>query len=514
MLEGLSRTLPWESWGFLVIGAAENGEKALKALEAEQVDLIVTDIRMPVMNGLELLQQVRDRFPMTKVILLSGHEDFSYVREGMRLGATGYVLKLNLLKELSSEVEAVRERIVTARQLDEEHRRSRAASKREAIRRILIGETSAAEASDEDDAGLSGYTGLLPEEGRYVCMIVHIVNYYVMLRESTPASLASTIAGMQSRLQSWMAERQAEGSLIRIRENELAIIIEHASESAVQRLREELPRIVEANGWPAVVGTGPLLCGAAGLRRSYQEARHTTFPGTSLDNSFRYQETADLPSATLPEELLEVERKFLRAIETYNCVDARRWGDVWFGKWEQTPALAIPELQQRSLDLLNRALWRLSEMPGSDSLQLRLPLLDIINYEDCAAIKSWFAGKLASLLASVEATTRTEAEQRVDRIIAYIQDNLSEKISLKQMAEYVYINPSYLSVLFKERTGRSFTDYVIELKVKMAETYIRQGAKVHEAAERVGYEDLKHFRKMFQKHVGHSPGRTNESAGP
>lgn len=90
---GLIQTIPWESLGFTVTAEAADGKKALRQLEQDLPDVILTDIRMPIMDGLKLMSEVNDRFPQIKIVVLSGYGDFSYAQHAIQCGVLGYILK-------------------------------------------------------------------------------------------------------------------------------------------------------------------------------------------------------------------------------------------------------------------------------------------------------------------------------------------------------------------------------------------------------------------------------------
>lgn len=93
---GLRTTFDWERHGFTLVGEASNGQNAMKWIQNQEIDILITDIAMPVMDGLELTRKTKELCPWVKVLLLSCHNDFEYVREGIRLGASDYILKPTL----------------------------------------------------------------------------------------------------------------------------------------------------------------------------------------------------------------------------------------------------------------------------------------------------------------------------------------------------------------------------------------------------------------------------------
>ncbi|UUZ86157.1 response regulator [Paenibacillus sp. P26] len=142
---GLRATFDWEGNGFRLVGEASNGKNAAPWIERNEVDILITDIAMPVMDGLELIRTARERCPQMKFILLSCHSDFAYVREGMRMGASDYLLKPTLepadLKEVLAKVV---DQITEDRKINELYAKQELSGKRleleKAFAKLLVGE--------------------------------------------------------------------------------------------------------------------------------------------------------------------------------------------------------------------------------------------------------------------------------------------------------------------------------------------------------------------------------------
>lgn len=110
-LNGLCNYIPWEQLGFLVEGRAENGKQALEFLQDHEVDVILSDIRMPVMDGIELVRRLRDTGRDTEVVFLSAHRDFEYAKEGLRYGVYDYILKPTKFAEISEVFGRMKEKL-------------------------------------------------------------------------------------------------------------------------------------------------------------------------------------------------------------------------------------------------------------------------------------------------------------------------------------------------------------------------------------------------------------------
>ncbi|HEX3028771.1 MAG TPA: response regulator [Clostridia bacterium] len=111
ILEGIKHILHWEEFGIEIIGTASNGAQALEALKKESADILITDIKMPKMNGLELIKRVRDTNPATRFIILSGYDDFEYLKESIKLGIENYILKPINSEELEKTITSTLDKI-------------------------------------------------------------------------------------------------------------------------------------------------------------------------------------------------------------------------------------------------------------------------------------------------------------------------------------------------------------------------------------------------------------------
>src|SRR5690606_32803069 len=108
--KGIATFMPWQDYGMVVVGEANNGEKALQFMENNEIDLLLTDLSMPVMSGIELMREVRQKYPNVQIVVLTLHQTFEYAQEALRLGAIDYISKTQLEQE---QFEDVLERIAT-----------------------------------------------------------------------------------------------------------------------------------------------------------------------------------------------------------------------------------------------------------------------------------------------------------------------------------------------------------------------------------------------------------------
>ncbi|MBN1887574.1 MAG: response regulator, partial [Thermoflexales bacterium] len=151
--EGIRDNVDWEAHGFEFCGDAPDGEMALPLLQTVNPDVLITDIKMPFMDGLQLCKIVRERMPSVKIIILSGHDEFEYAKEAIKLGVTEYLLKPvsvqdlhNVLQKVASQLEQERKEQETLRELEESNQ---ATLRENLLLKLVMGALSSAEAIEK-----------------------------------------------------------------------------------------------------------------------------------------------------------------------------------------------------------------------------------------------------------------------------------------------------------------------------------------------------------------------------
>ncbi|GFN30025.1 response regulator transcription factor [Paenibacillus xylaniclasticus] len=376
---GIKSLIDWEKHNFEFIGDAGDGEKALELMERQVPDILLTDIVMPRMDGLALIETVKQRYPRMLVFVLSSHNEFDYVRKAMKLGARDYLLKTSL-----KPAELLDLLVESSRQLAEEQ--AQAASRDRSDRPV-----------DDRRARLS----------RMLSQLL----------------------------------REEQGS-------------EHASE-----LTEELP-------------SG---CALLVLR---VQSRHD---GSALDKSvFR-----------LLEHLIESELDRMLESQPVKVQD----GDIVVMLADRNGSGETGPMRERAVEQLASAASRLLGL----SLQLEMSG----ELASWAEAKAFYAEAQAALSSS---RLREPSREDIKRLIDYMRANIAQELSLKQAAEMINMSESYLSTIFKKETGFGFTDWINAMRVEEAARYLEHSSMPSYAiAQKVGYENINYFGRIFKKLKGVSP---------
>ncbi|WP_182914330.1 response regulator [Paenibacillus sp. 1011MAR3C5] len=487
---GIKASLDWSKEGIELAGDCANGAEALQLIEEEPVDLLITDIKMPVMDGLALTKRVLELHPATKVILVSSHNDFEYVREGLRLGVADYILKHTLEPE---DLQQVVRRCLVMLEKEERGREQRpgtdsgdAARQRKhwegELKRLLL-QQRALPASGEFPAWLGdGYWGLA------------IVLNRVSAIEEQQGYLFKSV--LLEQLTDVLYTAVPEGIGVQTGEHELFFLLPAAScDDAGQRLAELKARMEEESGASVTIGYA-WGRDTVSIRETFEQGKLASgrgfFRGSGI---YRYQ-------------LSDAERREgLRLPVLYRANEGagdERLAELlgeWRDDWRQggCPPLELKEEASRVLSIMFKQQADPYVLVESFDRLFKTETLG----ELCDALQSGISELRKVRMAGFDAPG---SHHPIDKALEYIRGHYLESMTLQQVADYVHVSKNYFSILFKKVTGQNFIDYVITLRVQRAKELLGgTELKVYEVAEQSGFNDVKYFSKLFKKLTGHSP---------
>lgn len=485
---GLKASINWEEEGLQLLGDFPNGEKALAAMEDQQVDLLITDIKMPIMDGLTLMKETLKRFPNVKVVLVSSYNDFEYVREGLKHGAVDYVLKptlepedfLQLIRkctELMEKEQGIEEKLHLLEETAALKSRHRSEQQ---LKRILLqhGEFSF---PYEEFSNLP--TSL---------MVLYLKMTSAVAIEEQKGNLYTTF--ILDEIQNQFYMHYEEGICIHINETDLVVVIPH-HEDEPQRLKYWLQTNTDIHftiGFNIAASIQDLptsfqLCKAACKRRFY----HTE------EDVFSYVSIEHEPIKRLKGEQL---KQYLLPYDKQKVTDFLK---SHFKKREQEK-MEPSQLQAEACDILTHLfvekmdvvilLEKCSILKKAETIHELFDLL-LLQLEDC------------EIIVAKKGEKPFADNELIESALDYIHRYYTEELTLKKVADHIHISRNYFSILFKRLLNQNFIDYVIDLRIKKAKELLEHSTlKVYEVAEQSGFRDVKYFSKMFKKTTGVSPG--------
>ncbi len=463
-----------------VVGTASDGQEALEAASGRPVDLIVTDIRMPGMNGLELIRHARTANPSVRFVILSGYDDFAYAREAMRYGVLDYLLKpveeRDLLAIVGRLIEESRRDGEPPLYLSrEEFRTLREAGEWKAV--ILCATDSVPEARVRELGGeamlqwmlvkaLSETAGELGGAFFLTGDAASPFRYSFGLAAPGEEELGRRIAEFTQRIHRFCKEKVKVPVSFGVSEP-----VRQADSSGDPPLSTAFIRAHQALFSRVLAGSGIYRAEEIGEAKHHHVSEHLEAAMRIRDGEAIVEEVGALIRKCAEEESVGA---FLLSLERLLFLVHHSW------------QVDLSSEEGTSLPQMNRTLEALLWSNDLDTLRRRL--------------LEWIQGALAKL------DPAKQEGQVLARAKKYIQAHLQHPVNLTELSQETHVTPQYLSKLFREKSGQTFIEYITGLRMEEAKRLLAEpGVKVYEVAERVGYGQWKHFSRVFKQHTGYGP---------
>lgn len=511
--EGILHIVDWSAYNIEIVGAARDGEQARMMYDAHRPEIVMTDIRMPKLDGLELMQHIRCLDEEAKVIVLSGYDEFVYAQQAVRYGAADYLLKPAMPDVLVAKVLEIRDQVSKLQQEREEQRRlhNRLNEGLPLLRERFLRELAAGGIADRS---------LIEEKARYLQLQLSLtLPCCAIVIDLDGRGDPDPAAHGEASLYAAKAELEEQcglmGEVFVLSPGQLAWIAQFAelqdgvdSPVLLKQLCSELQSRLAARVQAAFsFGIGTRSPDGQSLPGSFQSAmaavKHKTIVGLgAIILADELTQPLD-GGAACPEPS---EPELLQAMR-----EGDRDGIAAAVRQALSPALQRNEvdyavlLGMKLIDHVSR------EWGGLASGRKEGPLTEYELWQQLKRQQTLpdIAAELTRLLQEI-AAHRLEGEhgeagqQRwVGQIIAHLQEHYQEPLSLKRLSEMVFLSPNYICSLFKEETGQTISDYLTRLRIDRAKRLLSEhGIKVYEVANAVGYTDSRYFNKVFKKYTG------------
>ncbi|MBP1991892.1 response regulator transcription factor [Paenibacillus eucommiae] len=469
-----------------VVAVCSDGYAALDVLMTKQVDLVISDVRMPGMDGLILTQTVTERYPDVQVIILSGYEEFTYVQQALRYGATDYLLKpiggdelLLSLKRAKKGYNQKQKKTIhwTWEQFIHEEAPCKA---------VVVGDPDETASPRAKEFGQPITLAWLFHKS--VSEVMEQWQGVCFLQETVKREQNNVVLGLYAQT-----------------EVDLEQMIE-AITGEVSRFWSGKIRI------PVSFGISSLLQPQHEARTYYLQACHALF-GRLLTGSGIRRSSADGSWDSAPAKLY---------LETLHS--AWELGD--YDSYLKKLQSILSELFQRKE--LHQLLYGVESILLSLAVNVQpyrrdiggMAAVDVSLFMEKMLWSRCFEDLRESVLQWVTALIEQNAPEKqegqvLSRAKQYIRENLHKPLSLAEAGKATYVSPHYLSRLFRERAGTTFLEYLTELRMEEAKRLLKEpGIKIYEVAEQVGYGSWKHFSRTFKERTSYGPAEYRKEVSP
>ena len=502
---GLKSAINWESENFIIVGEADNGEKALDLVAELKPDILLLDINMPIMNGIEVLKELKKRKDECKVIILSCHDEFEYVKDAMRYGARDYILKhkiepesiINILKEVRQAIETeIKEN--DTENISAKPDKELIYEKNDFLCKLLKG-------YQYKDSELTRYIntlGLKLNCKNIICILFEVDSYKEVLNRYNIYERELFYLSIEN-ISKEILNNEKENEFVIKDDNLYAILLSNIQEISEQNIYQNTITLIKR------------------FQNTFKKYLNVdlTFAVSEMYNDLNNTgEAFEKASMALTQKFLRPEDYyfFVNTIDFKNlfCINSYVIADEILGD-----NISL----EGALDYLTSALEGLKTNKYVDIKSLKHYLSRIIFsltskfMEDKSSIvheDSWGSikdviGYLKSLKESSDSLLDPSFESSnylVREAVSYINKNYEKDISLKLLSDYLSVSESYISRLFNKETGMTVSSYINIKRVEKAKELLRKTTlKNYEIAEKVGYKNHIHYDIVFKKLVNCTP---------
>lgn len=521
--KAMIRKMDWEQLGFTVAGDAENGEDALEKLELLEPDVVMTDIRMPYMDGLTLVARIREKYPFIKILIFSGYDDFEYAKQAIKYRVTEYILKPVNGEELAEILMRVRI------SLDEEIEQRRNISMLQEsyenslpmLREVFLNDLVSR------GADVSGMVPRLREYGvdildarKWLAAVIHVEHMeqaeeqeLFRHQELIPISVRKLVEDHLKTYGRFTVFNSAEGITL------IAAVDGDNSETGLITLLDETCKESRRMlGISITVGVGHSCDTLQEIRRSYQTAvdalgyRAIVGGGRTIYiNDVEPVNRGKLQFETKEEAELTAVIKFGtedQIGEALRGLAARMDDAKVHANQYQVYMLTIVNCLIR---LMQQYDLKMSDMFGSED-----------HYADIMkriCRRESFAEEIIPIACRMNDALNRARDNTTRKVIVeakeYIQENYADpELSVDVLCRYLHMSPAYFSTVFKKETGQTYVNYLTEVRLQKAEELLEKtDDKTYEIAQKVGYQEQNYFSYVFKKRYGISPTKYRGSRG-
>lgn len=512
--KGIKNLISWNEYGFSFVGEAQDGELAWPLIQKQKPDIVITDIRMPFMDGLALSRLIKKNMPETTIIILSGYDDFTYAKEAIGIGVDQYLLKplskeqlIEVLLEVKQKKDAEQEKNLYMEQFQKEVQEYLTSSHRAFFEALVSGKYSVPDLIERAD---KLHISLTAESYNIVLLLVE-ENMETMHFESQTVDYQAELCSKfpdSDQIEMFYMGVDVIAFLIKSDIDKMDLL----TSECIEKIKETFQSLAGSIKW-SVVASNPVTRLSA-ISQCYQEARQKVFRmdhvavEENMENSpqkavndFNFNK---LDASKVDQRIVE---KFLsNGLETeIDSFIEDYFNSIGEGAMQSTifRQYVIMHFQFTTKAFVEK-INGMKEMIDS-SLDIDMSMADAISSTNKA--KEYVGRLLKKALSIRDQVSSCRYNSMMDKAISYMKKHFSDHdIDLRTVAKVANISATYFSGVFSQQMGKTFVEYLTELRMQRAREMLRCTDKSSgEIAYEVGYKDSHYFSFLFKKVNGCSP---------
>lgn len=517
--QGLREIVPFESLGFTVVGEAGNGVEALQLCETMEPDLIITDIRMPLMDGLTLCRHVRAILPTAQFIILSGYDDFEYARQAIEVKTMGYLLKpissaefIEMLKNAKAALDQEFLRRRDIRRLQEHFRDSLPLLREMLLSSLLSGGIPA-------DAALAGAQkyGVRLDADRFAVALLKIGEEGAGGIEDPSLRLFAVRNILCEVLEKY---RDASDFHVFMHNGLLALLLLLGEDSspalALSQLEEARKTVRHYLRCPLFIGVSAFGWPLSRVPAAASQAQ-TAMDQCALGGEEQVLCITDIEPFS-GQDLLVDELLLRRMVNSVKAGDAAQAETALHSLMDacRVGRFSPKAYQTYLMEIFMSFVRIVPELSLEwEDLGTRFDDLMRLFFQSCPTVdeaQEALSRLLSILMNAIQSHRKTSSLMLAAEGEKYLQENYAQPdLTLEKLCLHLYISPSYFSMVFKKETRKTFHQYLTALRMDRALTLLSSTEfKTAQIAERVGLPDPSYFSYCFKKHFGFPPSQARK----
>lgn len=515
--KGVESGVNWESLGVDQVTTANSMFEAQEVFKHQDVDIVISDIEMPMGSGLDLIAWMRESYPDTECIFLTAHEDFEYAKKAIKLGTFDYLIQPIKYDELEKVIAGAIDKIKMKSRKDElsllgQYWQENASNVRENLwGNILSGSYQQNNARLDAQAAQLGVVLLEPVQ--YLPILVSVIRRQIQLSEWDDELLKNTFINVLDEI---IFDQPGILQVVQMAASQYVFLVPLVGQNPMEEmillqkmrffssfcqsnLKSSLA--VYIGSYAPVTRLHDVYQQLVSLDRKNVANYSKVFTLSNVEEASRQE--LEIPQLAHWAHLLDQglsDRVYTEVVDFFNSKIAR----------EEVDAAFLARFQNEFLQMI----WQLSENRGvknldvlftKQTLDMFLGSLDTVE-NMLALVKSIVTVPLAPSI------TESDFQSTVEQVKTYIRENLDRELSRNEIAEKVFLNPEYLSRLFRKETGQSLIEFITSERIDAAIGYlVRTNMPVSIIASKVGHSNFSHFSKIFKKVTGLTPNEYRQT---
>ncbi len=517
--EGILNSISWEKHGFAVAGLADNGREALRIINEEKPDLMLLDIRMPVMNGLEVLEKLAEEGLSLKVIILSGYDDFNYCQQALRFGASDYLLKPCHPNKILEVLIKLKEQIATEEeQADQwDFLLQKFQENLPILRENLLMSLFSNKPLDNKSALVRWNLYQMGINPNNMGLALVKIDHQDKLASCSLKELELNKLSLFQQIEAAMKKNPALKSVINFFYDKIVILwnIEEETSDIFSLRMEQLRQIVANNmSFTITIGLGEPAANLTELHNALDSALFALEHGfwEGYNRIINYHEINE-DNFNQNQDLVQEENLIVHCIRTNDPEKLESALQSFFANLT-IPGKNSKEYLQKMITALICSVYHVCLERGINTDSFFGPNLAILDeLPRIETLQELHERILLCFKQIIELHPLQKTQWKiVSQAVTYIEEHYAEDLNLENIANVVFVSPGYLSTIFKQVLQKNFVDYLTEVRIEKAKELLKNyHLKIYEISVLVGYKDEKYFSQIFKKGSGMTPNQYRDT---